>query len=546
MRIGIVHGYGLTGSASDLHVGRLCEHLARHEAQVHVLCQERAALLPPWVVDRTFHGPDGAVQRTVPNATAAPDAAVHVHVPHLGPVLPICSDGGSSDRSQGLGFVAEMPDLDDAALERYLVFATAALETVVRDHDLQVLHAPDGVAMSEVSRRAAGRTGRPFLVTAPGPALEHAVRQDPRAYAMARRGLDACAGVLLDAPETEARLRLVFGGDVFDAVDPIVLPAGVDLGLFTPRTAARGRPPSLPPSDGRGATATLMAELFETVRGDGVQGASERLLESVDDTRSRYARHHPDADLRTRLERVRWEQDTVAVVAGDLFAAEGVHALLPAVALSTAPIHLLVIGSGPFREPLELLLHAMVHGSHDVFAAVVKKGWALDGSRARPLAALEPWLEGSRFAMLCERAAACRLEQRITFVGRLAEAERARLTRECDVAVLPAVVPETDGGPLVEAAAAGLRTIATEGGGRAPLLRELAEGGSLGRAPLVIPQEPARLVTALAEALELAAADLNPDALPQRGAVQTRGWPCVAQRVLAFYERAVVRSRAAS
>jgi len=124
------------------------------------------------------------------------------------------------------------------------------------------------------------------------------------------------------------------------------------------------------------------------------------------------------------------------------------------------------------------------------------------------------------------------LRDRMTFLGRVSEAEKARMLRSVDLYVAPNVGGESFGMILTEAMAAGAAVVASDLGA----FRRVLDGGRAGR---LFP-------TGDATALRVAISELLDDA-DRRSALATIGrevvtayeWPVIAQRVLEVYEAAI-------
>jgi hypothetical protein len=122
MRILIFHGYLLRGTGSNIYNANLARTLAGLGHQVDLFCQ-----------DRTVHEPEG----------------VTIHVPDIGRVLPVYV----ADRYEGFDALP-FPELDDAALGRYLDANVAA----VRPVPPIFRNPPDGVFGSDTyQKRSPGR-----------------------------------------------------------------------------------------------------------------------------------------------------------------------------------------------------------------------------------------------------------------------------------------------------------------------------------------------------------------------------------------------------
>jgi phosphatidyl-myo-inositol alpha-mannosyltransferase len=124
------------------------------------------------------------------------------------------------------------------------------------------------------------------------------------------------------------------------------------------------------------------------------------------------------------------------------------------------------------------------------------------------------------------------LRGRITFLGRVSEAEKARMLRSVDLYVAPNLGGESFGMILTEAMAAGVAVVASDLGA----FRRVLDGGRAGR--LFPTGDAAALCAAISELLDDAE---RRSALASIGREVVTGydWPVVAQRVLEVYEAAI-------
>ena len=140
MRILIFHGYLLRGTGSNVYNANLARTLARLGHEVDLFCQ-----------DRTVDGWEG----------------VTIHVPDIGRVLPVYV----ADRYEGFDALP-FPELDEAALARYLDANVAAIHSVQSPDIALANHLVMGPVI--VARGLEGRA--PYAVKVHGSALEYTVR----------------------------------------------------------------------------------------------------------------------------------------------------------------------------------------------------------------------------------------------------------------------------------------------------------------------------------------------------------------------------------
>ncbi len=535
MNIAILHGYGLRGSGSNLYVNKLSEFLCRTGQDVHVICQERLGPFPPHVtsvIDYDQHGRPGNIRQL--GESPLPGKAT-VHRPTLGPVLPVYN----WDSYPGFPTVKTFLDLAEQELDEYINLHTVAVATIVDTFDIHVIHANHVLAMPEVARRACQGRDCQFVVMPHGSAIEYVARKSERYRAFAKTALDASRAIVSGGPEMLTRLDDVWGDDTGYTQKTVIIPTGVDLSIFTPR-AGKSTPPDVFGSNGNGASRRLMDNLFEQAR---TATDDSSLLETVEDGRKQYEHVTHDADLADNLTNLDWTRAEVVLFAGKLVAGKGVHALITAmsgVGKARPDSHLVIIGEGSFREPLELLLRSIAHGEKALFDRIVKIGWEFDHKPRQPLTHLEPFTNDATFEELHNNATTCDLSNRVTFAGFLDHSKLPELLSRASATVLPSVIPEAYPLALAESLAVGIPPIATDIGGAKTFFDELLPTLRPGHRNLRVRPEPSTLVSDLTDIISHNLRVLEePDADAIRYAHDNYSWDSIAGKLIQLYENCV-------
>ncbi len=441
MRIGILHGYELTGSGSNEYNRYLSRALADAGHEVHLFCREPRPATIDHASKAIAWGFDGESELLFERETGA-ECVLHV-LPHAS-VRPVFL----TDK-QRPGNVQSFCDLSDAELHEYHTQTVAVLRHVLALHPVDVLHANHLVWQPQVAAEVAADLGMPFVVFPHGSAIEYTVREDPRYLAAAREALLACDGLVSGSREVLRRILDLYPehADVLRAKSEIV-GVGVDTSLFEPVERER-RAVSIAQLDGdwRGKSAAQRAALAERLSaGD---------FEAVCDYRDAYEHGQPDADLLARLEDLPWQDGKVLLFVGALTAGKGLQSLiaaLPAVLEPHPTAHLVVVGSGAYREVLEGLVHAITTADEALFGWLVQRGFDLDRSN----------LSGAWQDVGTAMPRRCDLAGHVHFVGRL-QHEQLRFLFPCaDLAVFPSIVPEAYPLVLMEALSNGVFPVVSD------------------------------------------------------------------------------------
>src|ERR687898_816966 len=171
MRILVFHGYLLRGTGSNIYNASLVRALARLGHEVHLVCQDRLAQVPP---------------------------GVKVHLPDIGRILPVYV----ADRYEGFDAVP-YSELSDDDLRHYLDANVAAVRSVPTPDVALANH----LVMSPVILARALEGRAPYAVKVHGSALEYTVRPHRRRFVpYALEGIRPAAGVLVGSRHTAESL----------------------------------------------------------------------------------------------------------------------------------------------------------------------------------------------------------------------------------------------------------------------------------------------------------------------------------------------------
>jgi len=478
LRVLIVHGYLLGGTGSNVYTAELARALVSLGAEVHLVCQERAALALGFV-DAAGDWDTGSlrVHGRVEGARCT------AYRPDLGGLLPVYV----ADRYEGVE-AHPFTELDEATVEDYVRRNVAAVREVVARARPDVAFAGHLVMAPAVLARALAGTEVPYAVKVHGSALEYTVARQPERFVpWAREGLAGAGAVLVGSRHTATRLWAVMGDDGALAARTRLGPPGVDVAAFRPREAA-------------GAAADLRAlarELRAPARGPG--GAGEGGVAPA----SSFARD--DGAAGAALARLDPQADRLVAFVGKLIVSKGVDLLAaawPLVVQRVPAAHLALVGFGSYREAFERLVGGLAAGDLAAVRALAREGRAAEGGPRAPLRHLLAFLDAleddpaSRDRYI---AAAAHLPDRLVVVGRLDHAELARLLPACEALVVPSTFPEAFGMVAAEAAACGALPVCADHSGLAEVVGALAEAVPEEARPWLRVPVDDHVVTALAD-----------------------------------------------
>ena len=238
---------------------------------------------------------------------------------------------------------------------------------------------------------------------------------------------------------------------------------GADTGLFTPVTKEQ-RPQLI----------EILKRSVNGITGGKSRQQSEELIRATSDKKdfdswlsniyacSSYTAKLPDEDIVEKLGTVNWEKDPVMLFVGRLIASKGIQlilAALPYIVQKFPSARLVIVGHGPQREGMELLLHALRKGDLQLLNRVVNLGKGIEDGNPASFSGLKRFynqLQNNGKLDACLSLAKNRLQENsVIFTGYLKHAELRWLFPCSDISIFPSVVAEA--GPLVflEALASG-------------------------------------------------------------------------------------------
>jgi glycosyltransferase involved in cell wall biosynthesis len=448
LRVLIVHGYLLGGTGSNVYTAELAGALVDLGAEVHLVCQERAALELDFV-DAAGDWDSGSLR--VHGRPAG--ARCTVYRPDLGGLLPVYV----ADRYEGVE-ARPFTELDDATVEAYVRRNVAAVREVVTRARPDIAFAGHLVMAPAVLARALAGTGVPYGVKVHGSALEYTVARQPERFVpWAREGLAGAGAIVVGSRHTATRLWAVMGDDGTLAARTRLGPPGVDVAAFRPREPAE-------------AAADLRALARE------LGGAGEG---RVAPPASSFTRD--DRAAGAALARLDPRADRLVAFVGKLIVSKGVDLLAaawPLVVQRVPAARLAVVGFGAYRGAFERLVGALATGDLAAVRALAHEGRAAEGGPKAPLRHLLAFLDALEDDPLGRDhylAAAASLPGRLVIVGRLDHAELARLLPACEALVVPSTFPEAFGMVAAEAAACGALPVCADHSGLAEVAATLAE-----------------------------------------------------------------------
>jgi len=530
MRIGLFHGYELTGSGSNEYTRHLACFLAEAGHEVHVICREPDPSAFAFVSRAVTWTPDGATtlfDRTDEGEIVG--TTVHV-LPH-GDVRPVFL----TDK-QRAGNVKSFVSLTDDELGEYHRLTASVLTRILMEVELDVLHANHLVYQPVAALKACTVTSTPLIIFPHGSSIEYTVKADSRYRNRALEALLLADGVITGNCEVRDRIVALFpeeGDEILRKTQ--IIGVGVDTRVFMP-VARAARQEAIAqictPAPG-GKTASQRAELAQRLADEGV--------EATQVYREAYDHSVADADLADRIAAIPWDEDILLFV-GALTVGKGLQSVitaLPEVLRERPNAHLVVVGSGSYREVLAALVTALSTGDEALLTELCARGMDLDRNELTG-----PWedvaaflADDARRRQLFEDARG--LDEHVWFLGRLDE-QSLRYVFPCsDLAVFPSVIPEAYPLVLMESLASGVLRLVSYFSGFRDGVDDLARllGDNVAER-MKLPVDPEARIESIARAISKSLGDPEVRALPPRlrqVAVEHLDWRQRAQEMVLAY-----------
>lgn len=445
MKIGLYHGYNLTGSGSNEFTRYLAKTYIEQGHSVHVICREYQPEKIDFVGQLWIWKADGSCEKSIINTELEHACTVH-QIPY-GDFYPVYITGKKSST-----VFKEFVELTDEELTRFKNLNHLLLRKIFLSVDIDVLHANHLVMQPSLAIEPCKEHNIPLIIYPHGSAIEYAVKRDPRYAKEARIAIEACQGLIIGNREVRDRICSLFP-DLKEMVlqKTQIVGVGVDTKLFTPIEKVK-RPHSI-------------AKFIDTQVPNSQDGKSPQLVENLQVSLSNknydaialnsdsYVQNNLDTDIREKLSGLDLSHP-VLIFVGALTAGKGLQSLitaLPVVYQQQPNTQLLVIGAGDFRERLESYIYALAHADKEIISYLSR-----DSGEVDPL-----WEDAVYYLDKIEKkevyfSNAKRLLSQVSFLGRFNHQQLSYIFPCADLAIFPSVIPEAYPLVLMESLANGV------------------------------------------------------------------------------------------
>ena len=449
----------------------------------------------------------------------ASGGSVTVHVLPHGPIRPVFV----TDK-QRAGDVRAFPDLTDAELAEYHNVCAVAMRAVLEQVPLQIMHANHLVYQPMVCADVCHSMGVPFIVFPHGSSIEYVVHRDARFVGMAKTALSRAARIISGSLEVATRLDKLMDPEKDAALLQHLADARSIVGVGTDTSLFRDV------GFGKRAAKIANVESFASTFGGKTPEQAQELVAALGRAgsgptdwkramrafKTAYNHKLPDRAFYSQLAALPWGHRATVGAApiimflGAMTVGKGIQTLISsfAVTLDTYPgAHLVIIGSGSYREVLEALVFALSTGNEGLLDYIVAEGVSLDkradDAPAEGLEDLRLYLsDPAARAELLRVSQARRLGDHVHFQGRVNHELLSNVFPCVDIAVFPSMLTEAYPLVLMESLANGVVPVLPDHSGFSESLRSLREPmGDAFVDSITMPSEPERRVSGLASVL---------------------------------------------
>lgn len=535
MKIGIFHGYELTGSGSNQVTQYLAQALARAGHEVHIFCREPDPGSLDFL-DKAIQWNDrGRAEILFEKKGLKPGASILHQLP-----LPPVNAVYITD-TQRPGKVKAFSDLTDRELQDYHRFVVHSLQSVLKVHPVDILHANHLVYQPVAAAEVCEAFGIPFIIYPHGSAIEYTIRHDGRYRELARDPILQSNGLIIGNTEVQDRLTNLYPNHRREILSKTqIVGLGVDTSLFLP-VEKRDRRQSIEKvyrhAPFTGKSPHLSLDLYARLdNGD---------VDSVSEYGNAYPLKEPDRNLADKLQQIPW-QSNILVFVGATIVGKGLQAVitaLPFILKRHPDTHLVIIGSGVSREIFEGLVYAIATKNEVLLDTLIAKGFDLD-----PIELSGPWRDVKAFLSNHGRktelfAHGSDLMNHVHFLGRLDHHLLRHVFPCADVGFFPSIVPEAYASVLYESLSNGVFPMASYFSGLACGLDELVPflGPELVDMMKIPVDDDARIPGLIENLSRLLAANVPERTRPdlRRIAVENFDWQIRARQMASAYTKCI-------
>jgi glycosyltransferase involved in cell wall biosynthesis len=533
LKVGIFHGYELTGSGSNEYTRYLARALAVAGHEVHIICRETVPQSFEFINECIQWDKSGNSKILFERKVLQKGKCILHQLP-----MPPINAVYLTDK-QRKGNVKAFINLTNDELRVYHEFVVKTLQSVLENYPLDILHANHLIYQPVAAAKVCKTNSIPFIIYPHGSDIEYTIRKDIRFKELALQAILQASGLIIGNHEVRDRILNIypdFRKSIQEKTE--IVGVGVDTSLFEPVSKSKRRQ-SVQEIINKGPFGGKDPELTKKLH---MQLDQNDMIATTQYYKA-YNNNLPDQDLSEHLKLIPWEQKILLFV-GALTVGKGIQSLIVALTfiLKKQPdAHLLIVGSGAYREVLEGLIYAISTKNESLLDNLVAHGNDLDQNELTG-----KWPDVAHFLSDSKNkmnllSIGVDLQEHVHFLGRLGHDLLCHLFPCADVAIFPSVVPEAYPLVLMESLSNGVLPVVSYFSGFADGVDELIPYlGIEWVEHMKIPIDYQNRIPGLIKNLPLVMSDPDLSTISpklRKIAVENYDWNIRAQQMIAAYSR---------
>lgn len=484
MNILITHGYILTGTGSNLYVSNLVNEWCKAGHNVYLVCQDFEPEKLDFADEVYAYSDDNLKLESVYKSCKNHTGYCRIFKPNIDGLLPVYV----YDHYEGY-VTKEFPDCTDDELNNYIERNKVAMETILRDFDVDVIQTNHTVMFPYIAAQIKGIENYKNYAVVHGSALNFTVKKHKRFVPYALKGLEATNTIIVDSKHAYDELLEFLEEEKREDLIPqvVIIPAGVDIDQFEIRTKQR--------TEHLSAFKTSIAENIKLSKGRNKEveiDLYDSVQNQINTIRESYDYRHIDKNAGIKINEISSEEDKVVLFVGKYLWTKGIHLILlsiPEILHRQPNTKFVFAGFGPFREVAELIIECINDNKlANIKSLITMYPELFEGEDGNTIPLLEEIIHthGNHIADYTASFDG-KIKDQIIFTGILNHAQLKHLLPCADVQIASSVFPEAFGMVAIEAMACGVYPVVTYQSAFAEITDEVIEVVDDKKLPIVKP-----------------------------------------------------------
>ena len=475
MKIGIVHGYLLTGTGSNIYVRNLVQKFVEGGHEVFLFCQEPKPELINFINDINIFNTDNITFRQTLNRKTTFKGQCHFFKPNLHGILPVFV----LDKYEGYT-VKEFHNMPLDEIENYIFYNVKAIKTVLDKIEPDFIQTNHFIMSPYIIFKALGHKQIPYFLTIHGSCLNFSVKKDTRLVPYALTALESAYKCCTLSEHTAYELKEFLQSQNYQLKDDIkIIPAGCDTDVFNVSAASKkqnlkklyklfsanfkkgGKNPDITQQFAN-ELSTFSKEKYSEIRNNQLKQLFKKYNEYYD-------KRLPDEDVIEKLKNINVEKEKIILFTGKYLWTKGIQDIITASPLIFEQIpdaRIILVGFGDSREIFEGLIFALSSGDYELYTYLCEHHAALDiGTNVltpdTSLTFLNKLKQDKKIKNYFKLAGNRSIKDKIIFTGIFNHEQLKYLLPCADIFVAPSIFTESFGLVAIEALSCGVFPMVT-------------------------------------------------------------------------------------